>query len=159
MGLPQTCIWKLTFHSHVIENTSSQTETSHFWYLVLYHDSSVHLRLTDLVIHRSAACSTASIDTFSLVTRHISLPSLTSSTSVITKPSIPSYHSATPNVKTLTPCSLSYILSKATIPLFINLVIEAYLRTETLKSTTSLTKSGSPCFTSLLAGASLRSAS
>jgi hypothetical protein len=57
-----------------------------------HHDDGVHHPLIVQAVRRSKAHSTASIDTSSLVIRHTSLPNFPSSTSMIMKHPITSYH-------------------------------------------------------------------
>ena len=79
-------------------------------------------------MYRLTTCCIASTDISSLATRHISPPDLPSSTSVTTSPILPSYLWETSNARNLTPSFPSYIPSKFSGPLLINLLIEAYLR-------------------------------
>ena len=92
----------------------------------LYHDDGVYRLLIVQAVRRLRAHSTVSIDTFSLVTQHTSLPNFPSSTSTTMKYLIPSCHWATLNERTLTPFSLSYIPSTVGDPLFMNLLTKAY---------------------------------
>ena len=66
-------------------------------------------------------------DISSPATRHTSPPDSPSSTSVTTRPSLPSYPWETSKAKTLRLSSLSYTPSEISEPFFISLLIEAYL--------------------------------
>ena len=115
-------------HSYDTPNTSSKMEMLHFW-CVLFGCASGATPNSSirLFVCRSTTHSTVSTGISSLAIRHTSPPDSPSSTSVTTSPFLPSYHLETSNAKTLMPSFPSYIPSEISSPLFISLLIEAYL--------------------------------
>ena len=130
--------------------TSSKTETLPFWCVGFSYDTGLQTRFIGQTVCRLIPRSTVSTDISSPAILFTSPPYLTSSASATTKPSLSQYHWATSAARTSTLSSLSYIPSKVSGRLFINIV--TYLCTEILSSTASPTKSGNQFFTCPFAG-------
>jgi hypothetical protein len=129
-------------------NTSSRTVTSPSWCVMFTMDT-----LSEYVVRRSKVYFTAFIDTSSLAIRNTSLvPDLPSSAYATRKLSLPSYHYAMSNARTLMSPSWSYIQSRLFGLLYGSSNLLSIRRDFEDKDL-------NPCLTSQLAGPSPRSAS
>jgi hypothetical protein len=99
--------------SHDITNTSSKMEALLFWCVGFNQESGVYTRFISEIICRLMEHSIVSIDIFFLETLSTSPPSLTSSVSVTTKPSLSPYHSADVECKDLD--AFLYFISRVRI--------------------------------------------